>query len=303
MSAGLAAEAAACWNATPVRLIRDRENAVYEIRLADGARAALRLHRVGYQSEAAIRSELWLCAALAGKGVAVPAALEAAGGDLLVRLSTGRLASVVAWCEGEPLGEARVPFTAPLATLLPQFHALGRLVRQVQEATASLDLPDWFDRHRWDRDGLVGDAPTWGRFWDHPGADARQRDVLLQARAYLAQHLSGPVLPIHADVLRENVLAQGTALSLIDFDDSGWGYPLYDLGTCMSQNLYEPAADDLRAALMQGYGTEDREGVERMTLARCCASVGWTMPRLAPDEPVVSRHIERAVMLARRVMG
>ncbi len=45
---------------------------------------------------------------------------------------------------------------------------------------------------------------------------------------------------MHADVLRENVFVAGKTLFLIDFDDSGFGFPLYDLGTVLSQDLYEP---------------------------------------------------------------
>lgn len=299
----LAAEAAAQWQATPLRLIRNRENAVFEMRLPDGTRAALRLHRQGYQDAAAIRSELWWCAALAARGVSVPEALPATDGSLLVTLSTGRAASVVRWLEGEPLGEAGVPFTTPLPLLLDRHHALGQLVRKVHEVTATLPLPADFTRPRWDSDGLVGEAPFWGRFWDHPAASPDQRATLIAARAFLDGHLKGPIQPIHADVLRENVLVNDRSLSLIDFDDSGWGFPLYDLGTCLSQNLYEPAYADIRDALMEGYGTTDTAAVERMTLARTCASVGWTMPRLAAQDPVVARHIARAVMWARRVMG
>ena len=118
-----------------------------------------------------------------------------------------------------------------------------------------------------------------------------------QARSQVAT----PSQLIHADVLRENVLVNGHSVSLIDFDDSGWGFPLYDLGTTLSQNLYEPAYPDIRDALMQGYGTSDRDMVETMTLARTCASVGWTMPRLTPEDPINARHIGRAVMWAGRV--
>ena len=46
------------------RLIKNRENAVFETRTAEGARAALRLHRPGYQSDDSIRSELWWSEAL-----------------------------------------------------------------------------------------------------------------------------------------------------------------------------------------------------------------------------------------------
>ena len=299
----LAQEAAAHWGGAPLRLIRNRENAVFEMRLPSGARAALRLHRQGYQPEAAIRSELWWCAALAGNGVAVPAALPDREGRLLVTLSSGRSASVIEWIEGEPLGEAGVPFTTPLPLLLDRHRALGHLIRQLHDATARLTLPPDFQRPRWDLDGLTGEAPFWGRFWDHPAASPDQRAMLIRARHALRERLAAlpPVQLVHADVLRENVLVNTRSVYLIDFDDSGWGFPLYDLGTTMSQNLYEPAYADIRDALMEGYGTADREMVETMTMARTCASVGWTMPRLTPEDPINARHIARAVMWAGRL--
>jgi Ser/Thr protein kinase RdoA (MazF antagonist) len=300
-----AQEAAALWGGQLLRAVAVRENAIYELALPGGGRAALRLHRPGYQPDAAIRSELWWCAALAARGVAVPRARPALTGDLLGVLADGRRASVVDWLEGAPLGAAREPFSQPLPQLLALHHALGALLAQVQRETAALALPADFTRPRWDRAGLVGEAPFWGRFWEHPGADADQRALLLRARDFLAERLAEPAVlgPIHADVLRENVLVQGETVSLIDFDDSGIGFRLYDLGTAMSQSLYEPDPTALRDALMDGYGTADAAMVEAFTLARCCASVGWMMPRLAPEHPVHRSHLARFALCARRVMG
>jgi Ser/Thr protein kinase RdoA (MazF antagonist) len=298
----LAPEAAQHWGGQSPRLIRNRENAVFEITLPTGP-AALRLHRMGYQSDAAIWSELWWCAALAAEGVAVPAALPNLRGDLLVTLSNGRKASVISWVKGEALGIAGEPFDLPLPVLLDRHRALGRLVAEFHAATARLTLPEAFTRPRWDILGLVGEAPFWSRFWEHPEATPDQRATLIRARAFLRERLTdhattAPIVPIHADVLRENVLVNDHSLSLIDFDDSGWGFALYDLGTVLSQNLYEPAYPEIRDALMEGYGTSDRAMVEIFTLARTCASVGWTIPRLAPGDPVHPRHLARACMWA-----
>lgn len=292
-----AEEAARHWDGRLVRLINERENAVYEMAVPQG-RAALRLHRRGYQSAAAIQSEHAWTSALADAGVPVPRPLASVGGETLVELSTGRHVSVVTWVSGEPLGMAGRPFEAPLPVVLARHRALGALVARVHAATDAMGLPAGWTRPAWDRDGLVGEAPVWGRFWDHPAATDEDRAALLRARDALRERLGGPVAPIHADVLRENVLVDGDHLSLIDFDDCGTGFRLYDLGTVMSQNLYEPARDAIRDALMEGYGTDDRTTVDLMTLARTCASVGWTMPRLAADDPIHRRHIARAVMWA-----
>lgn len=300
--ADLAKEAAAHWNGRVVRLLRDRENAVFELALPRG-RAALRLHRQGYQNDSAIKSELWLMAALAADGLAVPAALPDRVGRLLVPLSSGRLASAISWCEGSALGEAGVTFADPAPVVLSRHFALGRLLAEFHDAVDRLTLPLDFVRPNWDRAGLVGEAPLWGRFWDHSKASPAQSATLAESVSFLRDILTRPDLGaigiIHADVLRENVLVNKESLSLIDFDDSGFGYRLYDLGTVMSQNLYEPAFVDIRAALIDGYRTlrpAAADLVDAFTLARVCASVGWAAQRLPLDHPTHASHLARAIL-------
>lgn len=297
-----AEEAAYHWGGRIHRLIRDRENHVFEM-LTPHGRAALRLHRAGYQAPEAIKSELWWCAELARVGLPVPAALPARDGALLVPLGDGRHASAIAWIEGDALGEAAKPNSRPLPLVLDLYHALGNLLARVHRTTDDLTLPPDFTRPRWDLDGLVGDNPLWGRFWDHPAANPDQRAMLIRGRDALRERLAGEIGLIHADVLRENVLVTGPSVSLIDFDDSGFGFRLHDLGTALVQTVQHPQHPHLRDALMAGYGTTDTEMVEAFTLARTLASVGWTMPRLAPGDPIHGSHLARAVFCAERLLG
>lgn len=300
-----AEEAATRWGGTVIRLIAARENTVYELALGNGQRAAMRLHRTAYQSADGIRAELDWCARLAAAGLPVSAPLPTADGAHLVRLSTGRHASATFWIEGAPLGETHRSLSPPVERQLDLHRRLGRLLARLHSATDA-DPPWPFPRPRWDIDGLTGEAPLWGRFWEHPAATPEQRATLRAARAHLRDSLSSLRTPddgpIHADVLRENVLVNGDALSLIDFDDCGTGFRLYDLGTALLANWNEPAREALRDALITGY-TETRPAdpvtVDLMTLARACASVGWTMPRLGPDDPIHRSHIARAVTLAK----
>jgi Ser/Thr protein kinase RdoA (MazF antagonist) len=304
--------AAAFWGGRDLHLLGHRENAVYAMACPDGTPAALRLHRAGYQSADAIRSELWWCAALADAGVAVPRPLPSLSGDLLASYAPGHHASAVSWVAGSALGEARVPLTGDAVGQAAVHHALGRLLAQMHDATDALDLPPDFQRPRWDRAGLLGEAPFWGRFWDHPLLTPPEADALRAARDLLRGRLAG--LPetspgfglIHADVLRENVFVNGDALTLLDFDDCGFGYRLYDLGTVLSQNLYEPHFPAIRAGLVAGYASlrpVDDDLVTLFTLMRTLASVGWVAPRLPLTHPVHRSHIDRAVMCARQVLA
>ncbi len=308
MKIGQAAEAAAAlWGGKTRGLLSHRENAVFEMAGPFG-RAALRLHRPGYQTAATIRSELWWTAALAKAGVPVAAPLPTQSGQLLVQIADNLIATAVCWVEGHPLGVTGKLFAAPLPELLDLHVALGRVLAQLHRQSDALQLPPDFARHRWDADGLVGATPLWGRYWDHPAATPDERDILLRTRDALREWLSGYVGDfglIHADMLRENVFVNGRSVSLIDFDDAGFGYRLYDLGTAMLGNLAEPAYPDLLAALVSGYAETrpaDSRSVELFTLARACASVGWTMPRVPPTAPVNRSHIQRATNLARRLI-
>ena len=142
-----------------------------------------------------------------------------------------------------------------------------------------------------------------------PALTPAEAGVLAEARVWLSGQLSdhrGGIGLIHADVLRENVLVDGGSVSLIDFDDSGLGFRPYDLGTALLSNLYEPGYEGIRDALISGYAETrpvSSEIVEIFTLARTCASVGWTAPRLAPENPIHRSHIALAVMWANRIIG
>jgi len=303
--------AAAAWNGRVLCLLAERENRIYQIALPDGRFAALRLHRPGYRDAAVIRSELWWCAALAEAGLPVPVPLPTRHGDFLHRIAPGHHASALSWVEGIPVGKNGAPLPGDTGAQVRLYAAIGRLLARLHSETDRLTLPPTFTLPRWDTAGFIGETPRWGRFWDHPQLSPAEATRLRDARAFLCDRLSSAepqadIGPIHADVLRENVFANGGSLSLIDFDDSGIGFRAYDLGTALSQNLYEPAFPALRQALLDGYAETrpcDPVLVDALLLARCLASVGWMIPRLAPDDPAHRRFITRAMHCIALVMG
>jgi Ser/Thr protein kinase RdoA (MazF antagonist) len=207
------------------------------------------------------------------------------------------------------MGDTHRPLSHPVERQLDLHRKLGCLLARLHTATDA-DPPTPFPRPRWDIDGLTGESPLWGRFWEHAVATPDQARILRAARLHLRDRLTAlrdaDTGPIHADVLRENVLVNGDALSLIDFDDCSTGFRLYDLGTALLANWNEPSREALRDALIAGYAETrpaDPATVDLMTLARACASVGWTMPRLGPDDPIHRSHLARATTIAARVIG
>ena len=306
--AAQALDAARLWGAlAPPALIVARENAVFRVALPGGF-AALRLHRRGYQTADAVRSELWLMAALAQAGLRVPAPIApvAAEDDPVAVLSCGRLASVVGWVEGAPLAD------------LPGLDALeriGGILSEFHRKSIGLALPDWFDRPRWDRAGLLGSQALWGDARAHPALTPAEVAVLSEVVATLADELTtierngADMGLIHADALRENILFDATgAPALIDFDDCGFGHRLYDLATALFQGIGLPDHDDRAAAALAGYargrdpGPEPERRLSLFLLARAVASVGWTVGRLPDRHPKHRLYIRNALHLAQKVL-
>ncbi len=74
---------------------------------------------------------------------------------------------------------------------------------------------------------------------------------------------------IHADLVPENLLVDGDRVRVIDFDDAGFGWHLFELAT----SLYFISGDEgyptARAALIRGYRSERALPDERSNGCRC----------------------------------
>ncbi len=292
------------------RLVKYRENAVFEVRGPDGRRAALRLHRPGYQSHQAIRSELLWAEALCAAGLEVPRPVHTLEGELIV--PGERPASMVTWCEGVPLGEGGEALPWAPGDQIRLCHALGRTLARLHRLSDDLALPEGFTRPLLDRDGLLGAAPHWGRFWENPVLSPDEAALLQEARSAILAVLEPESCAdfglIHADALRENVLVEGDRLHLIDFDDGAFGYRMYELGVAMSQNWQEKNAAALADALLDGYVAERPLPGDPMLLhafitLRVLASCGWVIGRYGPESREMRAYAARAVEAARRYLG
>ncbi len=314
---GLAEKAQSAWGQDSVapRLISHRENAVFKIRMPSGQPAALRLHRPGYCSEAEILSELWWTQALAKRQFPAPGPIADKTGNLLLTLPDGQMVTVISWVNGAPVGVSGQPLAGDLNDRQTVFHRIGGLLAQLHLLSDQLTPPSHFTRRHWDLPGLLGEAPHWGRFWDNPALDPDQRDLVALARDNATRDLADYVAVggdyglIHADTLRENVFADGRDLTLIDFDDAGYGFRMYELAVAVSQSLGEGDYADLQAAILSGYcevrplKAQDIALFPMFAMLRSFASLGWVMPRLPADHPGIPRYIDRAIIAARAYLA
>jgi Ser/Thr protein kinase RdoA (MazF antagonist) len=183
------------------------------------------------------------------------------------------------------MGQSRVPLV--LADRTGTFRALGAEVARLHAACDAWDPPDGFRRCRWDMDGLLGETPVWGRFWDNPTLDTGTRDLFRRVRQVARDRLgraNHDLGLIHADLVRENVLLDGPVIRLIDFDDGGFGFRAFDLATVLLKTIAEPDYPALKAALIDGYLSRralDLTHLDLFLVLRALTYVGWIVPRMA----------------------
>ena len=284
------------WNMpdASLQLIKYRENAVFKVE-SDGVRRALRMHRHGYHTDDELRSELQWMQALGESGITVPTIVPATSGELYVTHAANDLPGEVQvdlfeWIDGVQLGSVEEGI-ADDVSVAATYRTVGELAARVHNQAVSWQLPAGFTRHAWDAAGLAGESPFWGRFWEIESATDEQRALLVQGRDAVFRDLGrlakspGTYSMIHADFAPENIMVDGDMVRLIDFDDAGFGWHLFELVTSLYFIREEPYFDRARHALFDGYRVHRRLTDEQLELlplfflARGLTYVGWVHTR------------------------
>lgn len=301
MSAAVVSQALPLWGfaGAEIQLIAQRENSVYRVDVK-GKRYALRLHRLGYRTDAELRSELAWMNALSEAGLTVPRAIASTNGNH-VETVAGVQVDILSWVKGQPFGQRGQPLT--LRNRPATFRQFGAELARLHALSDAWQAPAGFARSAWDREGLVGHQPQWGRFWENPALDGEQARLFLEARNNIASQLAAwdnlDYGLIHADLVPENVMIEDDQLTFIDFDDSGPGYRLYDIATALLRHREEADYAELADAFLSGYEATrplQRDRLPLFFVAKACAYVGWSKDRM--HEPANAARNARFIATA-----
>jgi len=266
-----------------VELLNVSENATYRVDDPVGGPKALRVHRLGYHTREEISSELsWMDALRLEAGVRTPSVVPALNGDRVVTLTDA------------DTGEERycvmfefLPGIEPLEQDLESFEALGELTARMHRHAREWTRPKGFVRFHWNYDAAFGGEARWGRWQEGVGVSAAEREVLGRLdetlRLRLAAYGTGPERYglVHADTRLANLLVADGSVSVIDFDDCGFSWYLYDLGTTVSFFEHRPQVPELVDSWLRGYrklaqlSTEEEAEIWTFILFRRLLLVAW----------------------------
>jgi Ser/Thr protein kinase RdoA (MazF antagonist) len=270
-----------------VTFVRHGENTTYRVTAGDGLRYALRVHRPGYQTAQAIRSELAWMESLRCSGIRTPAPVPGIDGDPLqtatAHAGCTRTAVLFHWIDGVPL--------SAVGQVEP-WSRLGELMARVHGHARSWKRPAWFTRPAWDAEALVGDEPRWGPADPNHVFKAEDRAALEACRAEVRARLaligtgSDRFGLIHGDLGFENVLVgDDGSVAIIDFDDSGESWYGHEFAVALYPHEGSSGLGERRDALVEGYrrvtGLPGDVLAELPTflMARRIQTLGWVFSR------------------------
>ena len=279
---------------TSVQMLNLSENATYKVQAHDGRQWALRIHRDGYHSRAAIASELaWLIDLRRTGVVATPVPVPGIDGELIQdidhpRLPRPRHAVLTDWEWGVEPGMDQ--------DLSSPFEVLGEVTARMHVHARQWRRPPWFTRLTWDFETALGvDRPHWGRWRDGIGMDAAATKLFARTVDLIGKRLlvygkgAQRFGLIHCDLRLANLLIDGRNIKAIDFDDCGFGWYMYDAAASISFYEHQRQVPELIESWKKGYRKvldlpkADEDEIATFIMLRRILLVAW-----------VASHIEAA---------
>lgn len=297
-----------------VRLLTLSENATFIVKDALSNKLIIvRVHRPNYHSQAEIASELaWIQALRQEADVKIPAPLALEDGSFIASFDDeGQTRYVVAF--------EFMPGKEPEATddLTSGFELLGRISAQLHNHASQWVPPAEFVRKSWTHNTAFGDKPLWGDWRQAIDLTSDDQKILeqlsleLKGKLALYGHQNDRFGLVHADLRLANLLMDKDQLAIIDFDDCGFSWFLYDFASAISFYEDSPQIPALRDAWLKGYETirplaqEHKDMIPTFVLFRRLLLTAWIASHSETETAIdagLGKYTKGTVALAQQYM-
>ncbi|MNB86208.1 serine/threonine protein kinase [compost metagenome] len=268
-------------NDTRMDLLNITENATYLLSHPDwDTHKVMRVHRIPYAEKDSIRSEIaWLLALNCDTGIDVPKPLRGSNGDYVQTVISPEF--------NEHRHVVCFEYEAGAAPIenhdLSIYHKLGEIAAQIHLHSKEWVLPEYYQRIAWDWDGTFGEEGN--NFY---GVSYKDSDVLDEGDLSILERCVRVIKNrldrygkspdrfglIHSDLRTANLLVDGDKIKVLDFDDCGMGWFMYDLASIFGFEEDRPDLDQVLAAVIEGYeqhialSPEDKQEIRSFIMLR-----------------------------------
>lgn len=237
------------------RHVRTSENVVIQVTTVSGKHYALRIRRSSGASSELVESEFILLRDFREMSAsAVPAPVPARDGGLTCDVEIdGRThtCAVFDWVSGDHIAKENVS--------VENMMAMARSVASFHTFTRTYQPPGGFVRPVYDVTWFFGEQ-SWSRNNDFVGRlssgdAAHLREIDARVRSQLAAYPAGSATfgLIHYDLHVGNFLFDESRATMIDFDECGFGYYLFDLAHILFDFVGDARFTEFRDVALETY--------------------------------------------------
>jgi Ser/Thr protein kinase RdoA (MazF antagonist) len=194
--------------------------------------------------------------------------------------------------------------------LFSQLEKTGAILAKLHIQSQTRDISRPLKRFSWDIDDLLGKDARWGNWRGNESLNKKQTEIIekavkrITARVISFGKAADKFGLIHADLHCSNIIVSGDKLQILDFDDCGYGYFLYDFGCSLVE--YSDELEKAAEALIRGYerikplSREEKKDVNTFILLRRIVRLAWLAGHSQSDtaKTVSSGYIEKTCRLA-----
>ena len=236
------------------QLISLSENATFLVLSDEGPQGILRVYRADYQSIGAMLSELaWISKLRESHEVLTPGVIGTTSGEQLLRVDVDghiRACAMFEFVEGEQLGND------DMSTI----SLVGRTAAVLHNQVSEWTRPEWFERFTWNVEEILDAGARWGDWRNGPGHTSEGREILESAERKVRERLSSYPMGadnsglVHCDLRDANLMQDSSGkIWVIDFDDCGFSWFLFDLCSTTTFIEHEPRVTNIVNAWLKGY--------------------------------------------------
>lgn len=243
-----------------VRLLNYSENATYLVENRESKeKFILRVNQPGYHTKPEIESELeWLLAIHTEAKVKVHLPIPNREGNYIQTIQLDGDPEEY-YCTLFSFLPGQSPDEEQENELIRNFETLGEITAHLHEHSVLWNPSTFIERPKWDFESTIGETPKWGR-WQDGLAITPDRMKLFQRVVDVIEHRLNDFGKdknrfglIHADLRLSNFIVENDEIHVIDFDDCGFGWYLYDLASSLSFIEHKPYVRELVDSWLKGY--------------------------------------------------
>ncbi len=148
---------------------------------------------------------------------------------------------------------------------IAMYRKLGEIAAVLHNTSREWTLPDFYSRIEWDWNATFSDG--WNNFY---GAHYRELTDMLSPADIAAIDACAALMKkrilaygkspdryglIHSDLRMPNLLQDGSQISVLDFDDCGKGWYMYDIAGAVGFMEHRPDLPKILSIIVEGYRT------------------------------------------------